>query len=162
MGRHGCRFIKEGGSHERRRLDEMVMYRPSAATPSPERKLDVILTSVLRNALRGGWARDELEEFCRTLNEVLGTFAVVFSSLAAPGLTALLSRSDNVIFDMLSDLHSILDVPNDPNTPIRPQHASVRDYLFEIQRCSDARFWVEERHAHSRSMRQCLLLMTKT
>jgi hypothetical protein len=157
-----CRFIKDGGPRMRNRLDSIVAQRASAAASSPERKLDEIYTSVLRNALRKELTADEVEQFCQSLKKVLGTIAVLFSSLSAPGLAALLSRSESEVLDVLCDLHSVLDVPQAPGAPIRPHHASVHDFLLSSQRCTDARFWVDERQAHDRIARQYLLLMTTT
>jgi hypothetical protein len=121
-----CRFIKESGPVARRRLDMIITRRVSDAPTSPERKLDAIYTAVLRNALR--------EQFCRLLNVVLGTIAVLVSSLSAPALAALLALSEAEVLDVLCDLHSILDVPLDRTVPIRPQHASVHDFLLSRER----------------------------
>jgi hypothetical protein len=156
------RFVKEGGPHMRNRLDSLVTQRLSAAAASPERKLDAIYTSVLLNALREQWTDDETEQFCRKLNAVLGTIVVSFASLSAPGLAQLLSLAQHEVLDVLCDLHSVLDVPQDRDLPIRPQHASVRDFVLSQQRCTDARFWVDENLAHDRIAYQCLMLMTKT
>jgi RecA/RadA recombinase len=157
-----CRYIQEGGLHARRRLDVIVNHPVLAAATSPERKLDSIYTEVLQNALREMWTADEKEEFCHLLNDVVGTIAVLFSSLSASGLATLLSRSEHDILDVLCDLHSIFDIPDDRSEPIRPHHASVRNFILSRQRCTDARFWVDERQAHTYIARQSLLLMTKT
>jgi hypothetical protein len=146
----------------RSRLDSLVTQRLSDATSSPERKLDGIYTSVLRNSLREQWTDDETEQFCRELNAVLGAVVVIFSSLSAPELARLLSRVEHEVLDVMCDLHSVFDVPQDRSLPIRPQHASVRDFLLSRQRCTDARFWVDEPLAHDRIASQCLALMTKT
>ncbi len=156
-----CHFIKDSGPHMRNRLHLIVMQRLSVVATSPEGKLDGIYTSVLRNTLREHWTTDEQEQFCRSLNEVLGTIAVLFSSLSASELAARLSSSETEVNDVLCDLHSVLDVLLDPSTPIRPQHASVRVFLLSNHRCTDTRFWVDEYQAHACVARQCLQLMTK-
>ncbi len=157
-----CRFVQEGGPHARSRLNMLVNRRVSAAATGPERKLDDIYTGVLRSALREGWTSDEKEQFCHLLNDTLGTIAVSFLSLSASGLAALLSCSEQDIVDVLCNLHSIVDVPYGRSEPIRPHHASVRDFILSSQRCTDARFWVDERRAHTHIARQSLLLMTRT
>ncbi len=157
-----CRYIKEGGPYARRRLGTIVEQRDLAAATGPERKLDEIYTSVLCNAIREDWTVDEGGQFCHLLNEVLGTIAVVFSSLSAPSLARLLYRSETEVLDALCDLHSILDIPKHRSAPIRPQHLSVREYLLSHQRCTDTRFRVDEGQAHTRVARQCLLLMTQS
>ncbi len=155
-------YIKEGRPHARSRLDTIVGRRVSADLTTPESKLDEIYTSVLRSALREEWTGDENEQFCRLLNDVLGTITVLFLSLLAPDLAALLFHSKNDVLEVMWDLHSIFDVPEDRCVPIRPHHASVHDFLLSNERCTDESFWVDERQAHTRIARQCLLLMTKT
>jgi hypothetical protein len=157
-----CRFIKDGGPLARRRLGVMVKRQSTASAGCPERQLDDIYTNVLRNALRPQFSADEQQRFCCSLNDLLGTIAVLFSSLPAPGLAAMLALSEFEVLDTLCDLHSILDVPSDSGMPIRLQHASVRDFLLGRQRCTDARFWVDERGAHTRIASRCLLFMRET
>ncbi len=86
---------------------------------------------------------------------------VIFSSLSAPELARLLSRAEHEVLGVLYDLHSVFDVPQDRSLPIRPQHASVCDFLLCRQRCTNPRFWVNEHLAHDRIAYQCLALMTK-
>ncbi len=155
-----CRFIKDGGPQARRRLDVLVQHESLVGPGHPEQKLDQFYASVLRNAVRQQWAAVEQEQFCRSLNNVLGTITVLSSSLAVTWLAALLFLPEIEVLDVLSDLHSIIDVPADRSMPIRPQHASVRDFLLNKERCTDARFWVDEHKAHARDAQRCLQLMT--
>lgn len=157
-----CRFIKDGGPHARRRLDMIVKHQALTATENLEQKLDQIYTSVLRNPQRKHFSPDELEQFCLSLKDVLGTIVVLFSSLSAPWLADLLSRTEMEVLDILCDLHSIIDVAPDSCVPIRPQHASVRDYLLDNRRCTDSRYWVDEHQAHARVAHHCLRLMDES
>jgi hypothetical protein len=155
-----CRFFRDGGPQARRRLDVIVQHQGLVGPGNPEQKLDEIYTSVLRNALRRTFAAVEQERFCRSVNDVLGTIAVLSSSFSAPCLAALLFLSEIEVLDVLCDLHSMIDVPVDRSMPIRPHHASVRDFLLNKKRCTDTRFWVDEQKAHARVARRCLQLMT--
>ncbi len=154
-----CRFVHEGGPRARRRLDTILAGEASTAATSPERRLDEIYQSVLRNALRVDFTPEETEETCSLLRNVLGSIAVMFSSLSAPSLGCLLDLLEDEVREILSDLHPIIDVPEEPVRPVRPQHASVRDYLLSKQRCTDARFWIDERSMHAQIATHCFRIM---
>ncbi len=92
------------------------------------------------------------------LRTIIGTIAVLFSSLSVHSLALLLRLPDHMVYDSLQDLHSVIDIKNH-NDPIRLQHASVGDFLIDSRRCSDARIGVDKRNAHTCLTRQCLHLM---
>ncbi len=155
-----CRFVRQGGLRALKRLDSILTNSMSTAAASPERKLDEIYVRLLGNSLREDFTLEESDEVCSLLRTVLGSIAVMFSSLSAATLDALLNLVDYKVPDVLSDLHSIVDVPSDPSRPIRLQHASVRDFLLCKQRCTDARFWVDQQWAHAHLANHCLRLMS--
>jgi hypothetical protein len=128
-------------------------------TTDPDHQLDEIYSCVLRQALRETVSDDESNEICHWLRILLGTIVVLFSALSGPSLDHLLYLPAGETLDTLSDLHSIFDVPSDPHQAIRPHHASVRDFLLNHRRCTDARFLVGECSAHTHIARQCLQLM---
>jgi type II secretory pathway predicted ATPase ExeA len=154
-----CRFILEGGPIGRKRL-AIILKRdlPSSGT-HPELKLDDIYIGILRTAVSNNLTGTEREEFCNILRTVLGTIAVSFSSLSVPSLASLLSLPYHEVLDSLRDLHSVIDVSDDCSEPIRLQHASVRDFLLDDRRCSDACFRVDELEAHTNFAHCCLFFM---
>ncbi len=147
-----------GGSYSRRNARSARRSATAcdlAPYTSPERRLDAIYDRVLRNTLRDDFTSDEVEDACSSLRTVLGSIAVQRSALSAPALAAMLHLSEVDVRDILRDVHSIFDVPDDPYRPIRPRHASVRDYLLNQRRCTDARFWIDEQRAHAQLASQC-------
>jgi hypothetical protein len=154
-----CRFVEEGGALARRRLSVLLRPGESAAGTHPERKLDEIYTSVLRNALRENHTDEEKEEVCCLLKTLLGTIVVLFSSLSVTSLASLVCLQKNEVFDNLRVLHSIFHIPENTDEPILPQHDSVRGFLLNKRRCTDSRFRVDEREIHTQLARQCLRLM---
>jgi hypothetical protein len=153
------RFVTEGKARARKRLETILTDKMSSIENHPQKNLDKIYHSVLQNSLRAGYSQEEQDDLCSSLRTVLGAIAILFSSLSASSLASLLHVPETEIADALYDLHSILDVPDDPRLPIRPHHASVRDSLLDNQRCTDKRFWVDRRHAHTHVAQQCLLLL---
>jgi hypothetical protein len=144
-----CRFIKDDAPNGRQRLDMILRRKPLPSGARPELKLDEMYTGNLRNALPKNVTNDEQNLFCEFLRTVLGTIAVQFSSLSVSSLASLLSLPRYAVLDYLRDLHPIIDVVDTQHEPIRLQHASVRDFLLDNERCSDVRFRVDEVEAHT-------------
>jgi len=61
---------------------------------------------------------------------------------------------------MLYELHSSVDVPQNPNRLVRLHHPSFRDFLLDKRRCGDNSFWVDERSTHEKLASCCLELMS--
>jgi hypothetical protein len=104
---------------------------------------------VLRNTLKEDFSNEEVDVACGLLRTVIGTIVVLFSSLSVPTLADLLGLPAGDVLEALRDLHSILDVPDDPSSPIRPHHTSVHDFLLDCRRCTDEHFVIDERWAHT-------------
>ncbi len=154
-----CRFIRDGGPKAGKRLEMVLWHKAPAAGAGPERTLDEIYQQVLKSVLRDSYSAAEKAELCSALRTVLGTLVVLFSALPATSLAALLQLPEHAAPDALCDLHSIFDVPDDLALPIRPQHATVRDFLLDRRRCVDTRFWVDERLAHAHVAHHCFRLL---
>jgi hypothetical protein len=154
-----CRFVLGGRPKERARL-EMLLRRKVPATPShPQKKLDEIYHYVLTNSISPDLSHDETEDVCSSLRTVLGAIAVLVSSLSATALDLLLNLQAGEVQELMRDLNSFFDVPDDLRQPIRLQHASVADFLLDKQRCTDLRFWVDQPKAHRHIASQCLRLI---
>jgi hypothetical protein len=93
------------------------------------------------------------------LKTTLGTIVILFSSLSSISSARLLHVPKEDIDWTLDDLHSILEMAKDQGDPIRLHHPSFRDFLLDKQRCSDERFWVDEKKAHKALAKSCLQLM---
>ncbi len=61
---------------------------------------------------------------------------------------------------ILRSLHSVLDVPEYQDSPIRLLHPSFRDFLLDEQRCLDDQFRINEKKAHSDLVKCCLQLIS--
>ncbi len=156
-----CRFVHAGGPRAINRVDSVLAGCMSSASSSPERRLDEIFAGVLRAALRVDFTDEELKEVTSSLRIVLGSIAVLFTSLSAPSLELLLGIGKNEALNILCDLHSIIDVPNDHLQPIRTHHISVRDFLLDKRRCTDSHFQIDKQEAHAQLARYCLRVLNK-
>ncbi|KAF5852326.1 hypothetical protein GGP41_007754 [Bipolaris sorokiniana] len=152
-----CRFIQEGKRFAAKRLETILCNR-DATSIAPERHLNEIYTTVLKNSIQD-YADEEKEEQCRALRYIVGSIAVLFSPLSAQSLDQLLDVVEGVRLT-LEDLHAILDIPNNRNRPVQLHHPSFRDFLLDSKRCGDDRFYVDEKSTHKKLAHCCLKLMS--
>jgi hypothetical protein len=142
------RFIQQGRRFARRRLDSIIKD-DSDPQVEPEKHLDTIYTTILRNSIRPEYTTAEKEEHCEMLRHILGSLVVMKSPLTARSLSGLLDMTEEDIRSILEDLHAILDVPADEMRPLRIHHPSLRDFLLDKSRCTDADFWVDKVQIHT-------------
>lgn len=137
-----------------------MFLQASTATTKPEEELDKIYTMVLENSVNDNLDQQEKEEVYCLLRETLGTIVILFSPLPTLSLAELLHIRKEEVEQTMEDLHSILDIPKDSSRPVQLHHPSLRDFLLDSQRCSDVRFWVDQKKAHEALANHCIQLMS--
>ncbi|OCK75650.1 HET-domain-containing protein [Lepidopterella palustris CBS 459.81] len=156
-----CRFIREGKRLATRRLNTILKNGSSAGTvTAPEKHLNNIYTTVLKNSVPLEYTDEEKDESCRILRQVLGSVIVLFATLSIHSLSRLVCVSKEDIYQTVEDLHSILNVPKDQTQPLRLLHPSFRDFLLDKDRCKDLNFWVDKKQAHQTLADGCIRLMS--
>jgi len=153
-----CRFIREGKKFAIRRLNIILDSNGSTST-APEKHLDEIYTTVLKQSISPDYSDEEKEESYQMLKWVLGSVVILFSPLPIYSIARILCVTKEDINLTLEDLHSILDSPKDLTHPIRLHHPSFRDFLLSKDRCRD--FWVDEKEAHQILAASCIQLMSQ-
>jgi hypothetical protein len=172
-----CRFIQEGGQFVADRLRAVLKDSSSTDSSSPkdssasedsctdehfevlpEQRLDSIYLTVLKNPVRR-YRKQERKKWYTLIREALGAIVLLQSPLSASSLARLLRVPAEDVHRTLYELHSILDVPQNPNQPVRLHHPSFRDFLLNAKRCGDERLWVDERSTHGKLASCCLDLM---
>jgi hypothetical protein len=172
-----CRFIEEGGQLASDRL--RAMLKDSSCTDdspnddsssedsctdnyfvvSPEKQLDSIYMTVLSSPARR-YTRQERKKWYRLIRETPGAIVLLNSPLPARSLARLLCIPVEDVQRTLYELHSILDVPQDPTRLVRLHHPSFRDFLLDRRRCSDDHFWVDEKSTNKILASRCLELLS--
>jgi hypothetical protein len=152
-----CRFIQEGKRFAANRLEAILCNRDTTSV-APERHLNEIYTTVLKNSIQD-YTDEEKEEQCSALRYIVGSIAVLFSPLSVQSLDQLLDIVEGVR-PTLEDLHAILDIPNNRSRPVRLHHPSFRDFLLDRKRCGDNRFYIDEKSTHEKLASRCLELMS--
>jgi hypothetical protein len=134
-----CRFIREGRQMAMRRINTLIHGHHDSG--GPEKQLDQIYITVLRNGIQHGYTDDEKADLYARLNEVLRSIVTLFSPLSTNSLANLLHKHPNDIKVRLGDLHTIFHIPDQIDKPIRLHHPTFRDFLLDKNRCSDLNFW---------------------
>ncbi|OAG20740.1 hypothetical protein CC77DRAFT_79340 [Alternaria alternata] len=153
------KFIRLGGRRFAARRLESIIKDDCDPQAEPEKHLDTIYTTILRNSIRPEYTAEEKEEHCEMLRHILGSLVVMKSPLTARSLGGLLDMTEENIRSTLEDLHAILDVPADDMRPLRIHHPSLRDFLLDRSRCTDADFWVDEAQIHTALASRCMILI---
>jgi hypothetical protein len=142
-----------------KRLDTILKGSSSAIT-APEKHLDEIYLTVLKNSISSEYSNEEKEEVYNMLKHTLGSLLVLLSPLSTSSLSILLHLLREDLDRTFEDLYAILNIAKDLTRPLRLHHPSFRDFLLNKDRCGD--FWVDEKKAHQVLAASCIQLMSKT
>jgi len=154
-----CRFIREGRRFAKKRL-RMILESGNTTINAPEKHLNGIYLTVLRQSISADYTPEEVEELRYVLKSLLGSIVTLFSPLSTQSLSNLLKISQEEVDQTLDDLHAILAIPEDVSCPVRLHHPSFRDFLLNKERCSDSNFQVDEKQAHQTLADCCIRLMS--
>jgi hypothetical protein len=151
-----CRFIKKGRLVARKRLS--LILEGGKSGRNPEKELDQIYAKILSDSIRGDYDEDEKKEVFELFREIIGAIVILFNPLFATALSELLNKPWPGVSEILSNLHSVLEVPENNAYPIRLLHPSFRDFLLTKERCQDPQLWVDEKQMHLDLAKNCLRL----
>lgn len=107
-------------------------------------QLDEMYSEILSCALTKDRRERELIKLCDRSKQVLGSIISLSDTLSVSALAKLLNIPAKNVELTLGTLHSVLNIPNDPEIPIRLLHPSFHDFLSDAARCEDRRFLSRE------------------
>jgi hypothetical protein len=139
---------------------DLILEESSTSITAPEKHFDKIYITVLGHSIHANYTNEEREELCSTLKHILGSVVVLSSQLSAYSLSKLLHITKQEVDQTLEDLHTILDIPEDQTRPLRLHHPSFRNFLLGKDRCTNSKFWVDEKQAHRVLAESCIQLMS--
>ncbi|EXL66214.1 hypothetical protein FOPG_17596 [Fusarium oxysporum f. sp. conglutinans race 2 54008] len=150
-----CRFIND------RYLgnpDELLQSVLKVAGTGQGSKLDMTYSPVLRQQVldRSGSERLDIIESFRL---IVGTIVTLANPLSMRALALLLDIQVSKVTTRLSALHSVLDIPDTLDAPVRLLHLSFRDYLLGLEKRELVEFQVDERYTHQSLAKHCLRVM---
>jgi hypothetical protein len=137
------------------RLDLILRSRDAAH----ERWIDFRYSQTLKLAFRDAISADQ--ELHSQFRIIVGAVLLVFHPLSRKALSDLLGNcgTPSHISTILLPLHSLLDVPDGQDDPIRPFHESFTRFLTDRTRCKDKRFFIDTPALHKVMLFSCLDLM---
>ena len=95
------------------------------------------------------------------LRKVLGAVILAFNPLSRAQIAEILDIKTSVITTTLRHLHSVLLVPNEESKEIRIFHKSFPDFLQDLTRCSEPRFFIDTAIYHGDMALGCLKLLKR-
>ena len=140
------------------RLD-LIIFRSQGA--AHEGGIDLLYTQILELAFQGAGPGDQ--ELYSRFRNVVGAVLLVSHPLSRKALSNLLRScgTPSHISTTLRFLHSLLNVPDSEEEPIRVFHKSFPDFLTDRTRCKDDRFFVDPSVLQEDILISCLDLMKK-
>ena len=140
------------------RLDLIILRSKGVAH---EGGIDLLYTQILELAFQG--ADPAEQELYSRFRNVVGAVLLLFYPLSRKALSNLLRNcgTPSHISTTLHFLHSLLNVPDSEDEPIRVFHKSFPDFLTNRTRCKDERFFVNPSVHHEEILFSCLDLMKK-
>ena len=153
-----CRFIGEPYNVPEDCFSDILLNRPTGGGDTAD--IDAIYTQVLKSAFANPKEpKGVIERLTNRFKLVVGTIVVLSDMLSRAALGGLLSMKIETIEVTLGLLGSVLDVPSDPDRPVRLLHPSFRDFLLDEVRCEDKRLHVKGESAHMHLAIRCLDIM---
>ena len=140
------------------RLDFIILHPQSAIH---EGGIDLLYTQILELAFQD--ADPGEQDLYSRFRNVVGAVLLVFHPLSRKALHNLLRKCETPshISTPLRSLHSLLNIPDSEDEPIRVFHKSFPDFLTDRTRCKDERFFVDPAVHHEELLFSCLGLMEK-
>lgn len=151
-----CRYVGTKGGDPEEYLNKVLEYRKSTFS-----QLDQTYLPVLDQLLSEQEEGDK-ETWLHALRELVGSIVVLESPLSVASLANLLKIPPKQVKCRLDALHSVLNVPDNEDIPIRLLHLSFRDFLTDPQKQGKSVFWVDEKEIHKKLTSCCLELMSET
>lgn len=150
-----CRYIGDKRGNPKQRLDFVIQYQTAPQVSKLDRTYLPILNQLFDD-------EDEVDKQMRTseFREIVGSIAVLESPLSIVSLARLLDISKEDISCRLDSLHSVLNISDNEDMPVRLLHLSFRDFLLDPQKDGKSPFWVNETETHKILTSKCLQLMS--
>jgi hypothetical protein len=95
------------------------------------------------------------------VQSVLGAVVLAVNPLSPSTIAALLGFDLDVVYTLLSSVHSLLRLQEDVDQPVPPFHKSFPDFIVDQTRCANPRFRVCPPDQHEKLLVGCLELMNQ-
>lgn len=120
--------------------------------------LDKTYLPVLDKLLEGQDRRAQ-NELVKQFRQVVGTIVALESPLSIASLSKLINMEESPIRHRLSSLHSVLNIPEDNEKPVRMFHLSFREFLLHPETKEKTKFSVDGQSTHRDLAQRCIAVM---
>ncbi|KAK0615274.1 hypothetical protein B0T17DRAFT_583187 [Bombardia bombarda] len=154
-----CRFLDTDFFDDESRDGRLdAIFGDETEAGAPQHTVDGIYRKVLMFLVAGRLEKEKQRIFT-LLREILGCIVMLYEPTSLPTLRQYLPHITSRQLDtVLSQLHSVLNVPKDKDAPIGLVHLSFADFLLSQERCSD-KFWVDKSLVHCHLLNRCITIM---
>ncbi|CEL03835.1 hypothetical protein ASPCAL04975 [Aspergillus calidoustus] len=149
-----CQYIGDMNWDPRDRLQEILSAKSTYVSKMASTYLPVL------NQLFKDQDRFEAQQIAKEFRQMVGPIIMLATPLPVNGVSKLLGIDPTKIKKRLSQLHSVLIVPDDLDTPVKLQHLSFRDFLLDYTTKDDKeseKFWIDSEAIHQKLTDQCLV-----
>ena len=154
------RFIDQKNRNPEKQLDWLIKSRESGPEGKTKLRANTTLDSLYVSILHEAFGDDDPEDDPK-VRSVLGAVVLAANPLSPPAIATLLALDPGDVFPLLSSVHSILLLPEDPDHPVRSFHKSFPDFIVDPARCANPRFRVRPPDQHAELLVGCLELMNR-
>ena len=151
-----CRFIGDVNWNPRKRLQAILKDQSPYISKMGTTYLPVLKQLLVR---QDKW---ETRELIEDFKKIVGAIIVLATPLSANALGRLLDKEPEDIRYRLARLHSVLNISDDLDAPVRLLHLSFRDFLLDSKTKEEAeseQFWIDEKAVHQTLTDRCLKVM---
>lgn len=150
-----CRFIRDRTHGRPDKLLTDVLETPNENSTSKPGEAYLPVLDRLLVRLEGL----ERQKVAQNLRDIVGPIALLADPLSTTVLSNLLGIDRSDVENKLDLLHSVLNIPSDPDSPVRLFHLSFRDFL--VDQSTREEFRINERECHQRIADRCLKVMSQ-
>ena len=148
-----CRLVADPTDDPDSQLSRIM--QPQAGSTQLEQTYMPVFQQLMQSTSRD--ERAVAQDYMGILGPVI-TFA---DRLSVISMSKLLQVKATTISQRLLLLRSVLNVPEDPNTPVRTFHASFQDFLTNPDR-HNSPFWINKQQTHKFLATKCLELLSNS
>lgn len=159
-----CRFVYDGEDEWVDPTERLKLWLTKCDSNASQ--LNQIYEPILEDSFSGRSKRGEIGNPLNSghrpqVMQILGTIVLLATPLPATALAVLLGTHKDIVNRYLRNLHAVLNVPINPNTPVRVLHKSFSDFLLGQEETGSATFRVNAAEIHKTLSSKCIQRMKK-
>ncbi|EWC48336.1 hypothetical protein DRE_02105 [Drechslerella stenobrocha 248] len=155
-----CRFVADRRFSPQERLAKVLELKNASFSS----KLEETYLPIFDQVFVDGIEKTKYEEkvaVTKAFRESIGVLVMLETPLPLKALCRIIDKSDDEIEGWLDNFQSVINIPEDEQSPIQTYHLSFRDFLLSTDN-NDQWFWIEPKDIHKIIATNCIKLMSET